>query len=281
MIVWNDPINLMSYVTWVFQTLFGYPREKAERLMMDVHTKGKAVVSSGTRTEAERDVARLHGRACGPRCSAMSELETPLARDGDGFALRLSPGERDLLRGLCGQLRELSSEARRARGSGVARLFPPAYPEDPLRNLGLRARRGRAGSSRTGSPPSTSVETTVDAEHLSEDEVIAWLGSVNALRLVLGTRLGDHGGHDGGGLPEGHPDRDAYGMYLYLTWLEAAIVDALRGGGVRLAQAFRPFPKMRFHHGRRVPADSASCRRCSPPSPSSDSVVPLRGDASP
>jgi ATP-dependent Clp protease adaptor protein ClpS len=61
-IVWNDPINLMSYVTWVFQTLFGYPREKAERLMMDVHTKGKAVVSSGTRTEAERDVARLHAK---------------------------------------------------------------------------------------------------------------------------------------------------------------------------------------------------------------------------
>ena len=61
-IVWNDPINLMSYVTWVFQKLFGYPREKAERLMMDVHTKGKAVVSSGTRSEAERDVARLHAK---------------------------------------------------------------------------------------------------------------------------------------------------------------------------------------------------------------------------
>jgi ATP-dependent Clp protease adaptor protein ClpS len=61
-IVWNDPINLMSYVTWVFQTLFGYPREKAERLMMDVHTKGKAAVSSGTRSEAERDVARLHAK---------------------------------------------------------------------------------------------------------------------------------------------------------------------------------------------------------------------------
>ena len=56
----DDPINLMSYVTWVFQTLFGYPREKAERLMMDVHTKGKAVVSNGTREKAEFDVARLH-----------------------------------------------------------------------------------------------------------------------------------------------------------------------------------------------------------------------------
>ena len=59
-LVWNDPINLMSYVTFVFQKLFGYPRAKAEKLMMDVHTKGKAVVSSGTREKAEFDVARLH-----------------------------------------------------------------------------------------------------------------------------------------------------------------------------------------------------------------------------
>ncbi len=59
-IVWNDPINLMSYVTWVLQKLFGYPRARAEKLMMDVHTKGKAVVSSGTREKAEFDVSRLH-----------------------------------------------------------------------------------------------------------------------------------------------------------------------------------------------------------------------------
>ena len=59
-IVWNDPVNLMSYVTWVFQRLFGYPRRKAEKLMLDVHHKGKAVVSSGTREEMERDVERLH-----------------------------------------------------------------------------------------------------------------------------------------------------------------------------------------------------------------------------
>ncbi|MFM7080417.1 MAG: ATP-dependent Clp protease adapter ClpS, partial [Actinomycetota bacterium] len=48
-IVWNDPINLMSYVTWVFQKLFGYNLEKATALMMDVHEKGRAVVSNGTR----------------------------------------------------------------------------------------------------------------------------------------------------------------------------------------------------------------------------------------
>jgi ATP-dependent Clp protease adaptor protein ClpS len=59
-IVWNDPINLMSYVTFVLQKLFGYPKAKAEKLMLDVHHKGKAVVSSGPREKAELDVFRLH-----------------------------------------------------------------------------------------------------------------------------------------------------------------------------------------------------------------------------
>jgi ATP-dependent Clp protease adaptor protein ClpS len=59
-IVWNDPINLMSYVTWVFQKLFGYSLSKATKLMLDVHHKGRAVVSSGPREKAELDCFRLH-----------------------------------------------------------------------------------------------------------------------------------------------------------------------------------------------------------------------------
>ena len=59
-IVWNDPINLMSYVTLVLQKLFGYSRAKATQLMLQVHNEGKAIVSSGTREKAELDVARLH-----------------------------------------------------------------------------------------------------------------------------------------------------------------------------------------------------------------------------
>lgn len=59
-IVWNDPVNLMSYVTYVFMTYFAYPREKAERLMMQVHQDGRSVVSSGTREEMERDVSAMH-----------------------------------------------------------------------------------------------------------------------------------------------------------------------------------------------------------------------------
>jgi ATP-dependent Clp protease adaptor protein ClpS len=59
-IVWNDPVNLMSYVTYVFQKLFNYPRPKATKLMLQVHNEGKAVVSSGGREKAELDCYRLH-----------------------------------------------------------------------------------------------------------------------------------------------------------------------------------------------------------------------------
>jgi ATP-dependent Clp protease adaptor protein ClpS len=59
-IVWNDPINLMSYVTLVLQKLFGYSLQRATTLMLQVHNEGKAVVSSGNREKSELDVSRLH-----------------------------------------------------------------------------------------------------------------------------------------------------------------------------------------------------------------------------
>lgn len=59
-VVWNDPVNLMSYVTYVFQKLFGYGREQAMKLMLDVHHRGRAIVSSGTKDKVEGDVAKLH-----------------------------------------------------------------------------------------------------------------------------------------------------------------------------------------------------------------------------
>jgi len=60
-IVWNDPINLMTYVTHVFMKVFGYSEQKAEKLMLDVHHKGRAVVSSGPRERMEGDTATLQG----------------------------------------------------------------------------------------------------------------------------------------------------------------------------------------------------------------------------
>jgi ATP-dependent Clp protease adaptor protein ClpS len=60
-VVWNDPVNLMSYVTYVFMTYFGHSKGKAERLMREVHNLGKAIVSSGGREQMEKDVAAMHG----------------------------------------------------------------------------------------------------------------------------------------------------------------------------------------------------------------------------
>ena len=60
-LVWDDPVNLMTYVTWVFTSYFGFPRPKAEHLMMQVHVEGRAAVASGSREEIERHVEAMHG----------------------------------------------------------------------------------------------------------------------------------------------------------------------------------------------------------------------------
>lgn len=60
-VVWDDPVNLMTYVSYVFRTYFGYSREKAERLMLQVHTEGRAVVATGNREAMERHVEAMHG----------------------------------------------------------------------------------------------------------------------------------------------------------------------------------------------------------------------------
>ena len=59
-VVWNDPVNLMTYVTHVFRTYFGYPRDEAERLMLLVHHEGRAVVATGPREEMERHTEAMH-----------------------------------------------------------------------------------------------------------------------------------------------------------------------------------------------------------------------------
>ncbi|UFU04018.1 ATP-dependent Clp protease adapter ClpS [Ruania suaedae] len=72
-IVWNDPVNLMSYVTYVFRSYFGYSEEKATRLMMQVHTQGRSTVSHGSREKMEIDVQAMHSFG----------LWATLAQDGD------------------------------------------------------------------------------------------------------------------------------------------------------------------------------------------------------
>jgi ATP-dependent Clp protease adaptor protein ClpS len=59
-LVWNDPVNLMSYVSYVFRTYFGYQKAEADRLMLQVHNNGRAVVATGPREEMERHVEAMH-----------------------------------------------------------------------------------------------------------------------------------------------------------------------------------------------------------------------------
>jgi ATP-dependent Clp protease adaptor protein ClpS len=67
-LVWNDPVNLMSYVSYVFRTYFGHSRAQAEKLMLQVHQEGRAVVSTGSREEMERDVEAMHGYSLWATC---------------------------------------------------------------------------------------------------------------------------------------------------------------------------------------------------------------------
>ena len=61
LVVWNDPVNLMSYVSYIFQSYFGYAESKANRLMLEVHKKGRSVVASGSKEQVERHAVAMHG----------------------------------------------------------------------------------------------------------------------------------------------------------------------------------------------------------------------------
>ena len=132
-IVWNDPINLMSYVVLVFQKLFGYNREKATELMLDVHHKGRAVVSS--RDAREGRAGRLPPARARPlghdEAGLMFGRNRPkprVAPVGDSYELRLDERERALIRQILGDMRALLMLD--ADDPRVRRLYPSAYADD-------------------------------------------------------------------------------------------------------------------------------------------------------
>jgi hypothetical protein len=145
-------------------------------------------------------------------------------RRGD-FQLRLPQGERELLRNLPAQLRE-------ALGGGdpsLFRLSPPAYEDDPARNAEYVDMVGEdlMASHRQSLEV---MESTIDAERLNEDQLVAWMGALNDLRLVLGTRLDvTEESYDRPPAP-GHPDAHAFAVFIYIGWLEEQIVEALASG---------------------------------------------------
>ena len=144
---------------------------------------------------------------------------------GGGFEVRLQPEERELLRTLPGQLRELLSAGDDGDPS-LRRLFPPAYVsdhehEDEYRRLmgpDLREHRLQAVDI---------MEATVDRERLDEAELAAWLSALNDLRLVIGTRLDVSEDMDMEAIEPSDPRAPGLALYGYLSWLEEQVVGAL------------------------------------------------------
>jgi uncharacterized protein DUF2017 len=145
-------------------------------------------------------------------------------RRGD-YRLRLPENERELLRTLPQQLREIIGTS----DSSLRRLFPPAYADDAERNAEyeelvrddlIAARRASLDV----------MESTIDAQRLDEEQLVAWLSVLNDLRLVLGTRLDVTEEMYGMEMAESDPRSHAFSLFTYLGWLEEQIVEALASG---------------------------------------------------
>ncbi|MEY2565745.1 MAG: hypothetical protein QOE35_274 [Actinomycetota bacterium] len=138
------------------------------------------------------------------------------------FQLRLPPEERELLRDLPAQLRDVLASDDPA----LRRLFPPAYKDDPALEAEYRHFMGDDLLA-THTKSLQAMEDTIDAEVVDEDQLVGWLGALNDLRLVLGTRLDvteDMYDHE---MDPGDPRAPAFAMYTYLGWLQEQVVDAL------------------------------------------------------
>lgn len=152
------------------------------------------------------------------------QVRVKRTRRGD-FEIHLPREERDILRTLPGQLRELLSSDDPA----VERLFPPAYPDEPDLDSEYEGLvRGDLMERRLGSVEV--MERTIEAKKVDEDELMAWLSALNDLRLVLGTKLGVTEEDDPEGIADADPLAPSYALYYYLGWLEEQVVEALSSG---------------------------------------------------
>jgi uncharacterized protein DUF2017 len=144
---------------------------------------------------------------------------------GGRFRLKLPREEREILRSLPQQLREMLGTDHPA----LRRLFPPAYEDDPARSAEFdRLMREDLLEHHRGNLEV--LEATVDAEELDEEQVSAWMGAINDLRLALGTRLEVTEDLYDAGVTEDDPRSPAFALFLYLGWLEEQVVAALLAG---------------------------------------------------
>jgi Domain of unknown function (DUF2017) len=142
-------------------------------------------------------------------------------RDG-GYRVRLGDDERRTLRSLCGELRGLIT----AEDGAVGRLFPAAYRDDDAANADYESLvRGELVEGRLAAI--ATVEASIEAERLDEEQLAAWCGALNDLRLVLGEQLGVTEDLYERGFDEDDPRAPGLGLYGWLTWLQGHVVEAL------------------------------------------------------
>jgi hypothetical protein len=143
----------------------------------------------------------------------------------DEFELRLPDDERSVLRTLPAQLRALLEDPSPGDDPARGRLFPPAYWDDAERDSEYqRLMHGDLVASKLAA--AEIVESTVDATRVSGEELVAWMGALNDLRLVLGTRL-DVTEDPADAPADDAPEAPAYALYSYLGWLQEQVVAAL------------------------------------------------------
>jgi hypothetical protein len=154
-------------------------------------------------------------------------MAEPFRRTSAGdFIVRLRPTDRALVRSVAVQLRETLTGAAAPDDPAVARLFPPAYPDDPLRNLDFEQlaaddlMRGRIEGLAV-------LERTADARRIGEADLMTWMRTLNDARLVLGTRLDVTEDSELDDFARDDEAEGAFAVYTYLSALVASIVDAL------------------------------------------------------
>ena len=153
-------------------------------------------------------------------------MEPAFSKEGDRFTVRLSPGVRGLLIELCQQSRALLEAEDPSSDPAVSRLFPPAYPDDPLQNLEFETNLGAAP--RSGKLEALDiVERTANASTLTEDELLAWIGVVNDLRLVLGTRIEITEEATDEDFSADDPRHETYRVYQFLGFLLQELLEGI------------------------------------------------------
>ena len=161
----------------------------------------------------------------------MREPLPPVVRVGrERFDLQLEAHERRILGSLVAELRgELDDPAGMAPGGALARLYPPAFPDDPAASAEF-ADLVHADLADTRRERVAVVEATLDAPSLDEPQAMAWLGVLNDARLVLGTSLGLEDDAPDELPDEDDPDAMRYAVFAYLGWLVGGFTDALADG---------------------------------------------------